>query len=139
MSPLLAPVLALALWTQVVLLWMYALRLPAMRRAGLVPDPTVPRGVQMAALPPRVRWKSDNYTHLTEHPTVFYAGVLALALAHDDAALHVGLAWAYVALRIAHTFVQTLLNHIPTRFVFFALSAVVLLVLTVSGSLHLLS
>jgi len=122
-NPLLAPVAALAVWTHIILLWMYATRLPAVRRAGIVPDPTAPRGAQMAALPARTRWKSDNYTHLLEHPTVFYAASLALAVQGVDASWVVILAWAYVVFRIVHSLVQTTVNRIPVRFVFFAMSA----------------
>lgn len=139
MPSLVVPVLALAAWTQLVLLWMYALRLPAIRRVGLKLDSTAPRGAQMATLPPRVRWKSDNYTHLTEHPTVFYAVALALALAGDTSSTHLALAWTYVGLRVVHSLVQGLVNHIPTRFVLFAHSALVLIALTVSGGLVVLS
>ncbi|MGH1345971.1 MAG: MAPEG family protein [Nannocystales bacterium] len=135
MSPLLAPVAALAVWTHVILLWMYATRLPAVRRAGIVPDPMAPRGAQMATLPVRTRWKSDNYTHLLEHPTVFYAAALALAVQGVDESWVVTLAWAYVALRIVHGLVQTTVNHIPTRFVLFASSALCGLALS-AAALH---
>lgn len=122
MHTLVAPVASLAVWTHLILLWMYATRLPAVRRAGIVLDPMAPRGAQMAALPAKIRWKSDNYTHLLEHPTVFYAACLVLAVQGVDATWAVALAWAYVGLRVAHGLVQTTVNHIPTRFVLFALS-----------------
>ena len=34
-SPILAPVVALVAWTLVMQVWMYAARIPAMRRAGI--------------------------------------------------------------------------------------------------------
>src|SRR5688572_32411320 len=101
-KPLLAPVVALAAWTMVVWAWMYATRLPAIRRAKIVLDPTAPRGAQMAELPPSVRWKADNYNHLMEQPTIFYAVGLALAVAGGTGSTEVLLAWAYVALRVVH-------------------------------------
>ena len=85
----------------------------------------------MAELPPNVRWKSDNYTHLTEHPTLFYATALALALLAPDDRIALGLAWAYVGLRVAHSLVQTLYNRIMHRFAAFALSSMVAIALTV--------
>lgn len=133
MNPLLAPVAALAVWTHLILLWMYATRLPAVRRAGIVPDPTAPRGAQMAALPVSTRWKSDNYTHLVEHPTVFYAASLALAVQGVDASWVVTVAWAYVVLRVVHSLVQTTVNHIPIRFVLFASSALCGLALSLAA------
>ena len=64
--------------------WMYVTRIPAIRRARMKLDPSAPRGEQMATLPPEVRWKADNYNHLFEQPTLFYAVGLALALVTRD-------------------------------------------------------
>jgi hypothetical protein len=80
-SPMLAPVVALVAWSMVMWLWMYATRLPAIRAMRMKLDPQAPRGEQMASLPARVRWKADNYNHLMEQPTLFFAVALALALA----------------------------------------------------------
>lgn len=91
-SPLLAPLVALVLWTLLMWIWMYAVRIPAVRRAGIRPDPQLPRGQQMATLPAAVRWKADNYNHLFEQPTLFYALVLALVLAGDASQASLGLA-----------------------------------------------
>ena len=76
---LLAPVIALAAWTFVIWAWMYLTRIPAIRRAKMRLDPQAPRGEQMATLPAKVRWKADNYNHLMEQPTVFYAVAIALS------------------------------------------------------------
>jgi len=133
-NAIVAPVIALALWTHVVWAWMYATRLPAIRNAKLVLDPTAPRGEQMATLPPRVRWKADNYNHLMEQPTVFYAVALALAVIGEGGGTNATLAWAYVALRVVHTLVQTLINKIEVRFGVFVLSSLVLIVLTVNAA-----
>jgi hypothetical protein len=131
---MLAPIIGLALWTHVMWVWMYATRLPAMRQARMRPDPEAPRGEQMAQLPPRVRWKADNYNHLLEHPTVFYAVAVVAALVDPDA-INRGLGWAYVGLRVVHSLVQALNNKIEVRFVVFALSTLVLMALTVRVAL----
>jgi hypothetical protein len=134
-SPIIAPIIALALWTHVMWGWMYATRIPAIRKAGIPLDPFSPRGEQMAALPPRVRWKADNYNHLMEQPTVFYAVALSLAvLGHGDGT-NALLAWAYVSLRVVHSLVQTTVNKIEVRFVVFILSSLVLIALTVNAAL----
>jgi len=39
-SPTLAPVIALVLWSFVMWAWLYATRIPAIRKAGIVFDPT---------------------------------------------------------------------------------------------------
>ena len=94
-------------------------------------DPQAPRGEQMATLPPRVRWKADNYNHLMEQPTVFYAVAISLALLDTNPGWPLVLAWVYVALRVVHSLVQALWNRIEVRFALFALSGFALIGLTV--------
>jgi hypothetical protein len=90
----------------------------------------------MNQLPPEVRWKADNYNHLLEQPTLFYAVAIALALLGDASLLSVAMAWAYVTLRAAHSLWQALVNHIPTRFYIFVTSSLVLLALTIKAALQ---
>jgi hypothetical protein len=98
-------------------------------------DPKAPRGEQMAQLPPAVRWKADNYNHLMEMPTLFYAVALALAVIGDGGTLDLSLAWAYVALRIVHSLIQVLWNNILVRFSVFSLSSLALLALSIRAAL----
>ncbi|TJY55545.1 MAPEG family protein [Sinimarinibacterium sp. CAU 1509] len=135
--PMLAPAIALVLWTFVIWLWMYATRIPAIQKARMVLDPYRVKGEQMAELPPQVRWKADNYNHLMEQPTLFYAVVLLLALIGDASTASLALAWTYVGLRVVHSLVQTLINKIEVRFVVFAVSSLVLLALAVRAALQL--
>ena len=133
-TAIVAPVIALVLWTHVVWAWMYATRIPAIRKARLVLDPFAPRGEQMAKLPPRVRWKADNYNHLMEQPTIFYAVALSLALLGQGDGTNLTLAWIYVGLRVVHSLVQTLVNKIEVRFSVFFLSSLVLIALSVNAA-----
>jgi hypothetical protein len=133
-SPIIAPVIALAVWTHVIWAWMYATRIPAIRKARLVLDPSAPRGEQMATLPPDVRWKADNYNHLMEQPTVFYAVALSLAVLGQGGGTNGALAWAYFSLRVVHSLVQTTINKIEVRFGVFVLSSLVLIALTVNAA-----
>lgn len=133
-NPLLAPLVALAAWSMVMWLWMYVTRLPAMRRARMKPDSNAPRGEQMNLLPPSVRWKADNYNHLMEQPTLFYAVMLALVLAGGGSGAEVALAWAYTGLRVVHSLVQALINRIEVRFVLFILSSLALIGLIVAAA-----
>jgi hypothetical protein len=134
---LLRPVVALAAWTMVMWAWMYATRLPAMRAARMKPDPDAPRGEQMATLPPRVRWKADNYNHLMEQPTVFYPVAIVLALVSTDAGTDAALAWAYVALRVVHSIFQAVVNKIEVRFGIFVLSSLALVAMIARAVLAL--
>src|SRR5690349_4283432 len=93
---LLAPIVALAAWSLLMLIWLYATRIPAMQRAGIKPgqisnDPNAP-----SKLPPWARNVADNYNHLMEQPTIFYATCFALQLMTITDRNTVTLAWAYV-------------------------------------------
>lgn len=110
--------------------WMYATRIPAIRSAKMRLDPEAPRGEQMATLPASVRWKADNYNHLMEMPTLFYAVGIILSFVSTAPDIDVVLAWVYVGLRVAHSVFQATVNTIEVRFVLFLLSSLVLLVMT---------
>jgi hypothetical protein len=55
-SPILAPVVALVLWSFVVLGWLYAARIPTIAKSNIVYDPFQPSAAFHAQLPARVRW-----------------------------------------------------------------------------------
>lgn len=133
-TEILAPVVALLLLTSVVWAWMYITRIPAIQKAGMKMDPYLPKGQQMSELPARVRWKADNYNHLLEQPTMFYAVALTLALLGAGDGLNATLAWTYVGLRVIHTLQQTLWNKIEVRFALFFLSSLVLIALIVRAA-----
>jgi hypothetical protein len=122
------PIVALLAWTMIMWVWMYATRLPAMRRAGL--DVRNLKGTTGGdldrTLPAEVQWKAHNYNHLLEQPVLFYVAVLLLILLGCDSAWSVRLAWAYVALRVAHSLVQATINRVPLRFALFAISSLAL-------------
>lgn len=71
-----------------------------------------------------------------EQPTIFYATALALAVAGSGGGLNLWLAWAYVALRIAHSLVQALINLILLRWALFMASSLVLVVLAVRAAMR---
>jgi hypothetical protein len=133
-SPILQPVIALVLWSLVMWAWLYATRIPAVNRLKVPLDPNASKSEFDAALPPKVRWKADNYNHLMEQPTIFYATALALALAGQGVGLNAALAWAYVALRVIHSLVQATTNVIMLRFSIFMLSSLVLLALAIRAA-----
>lgn len=128
-SEILKPVIALLAWTLVMWLWMYATRIPAMiRDPGIEPGKMVgTTGASLRAqLPERVSWKADNYNHLHEAPTLFYAVALTLAMIGQGVGFNVWLAWMYVFLRILHSLVQATVNVVPVRFALFLLSQLAL-------------
>lgn len=134
-QPILQPVITLVLWSMVMWGWLYATRIPAMMRARTRLDPTQPRDVMLGGLPPRVRWKADNYNHLMEQPTLFYATALTLALLDQGDGLNLWLAWTYVVLRVLHSLIQALVNVIIVRFSVFMIASGVLVVLAARAAM----
>jgi len=133
-SPILAPLVALVLWSFVMWAWLYATRIPAIMKNKIAFDPSRPAAEFHAQLPAQVRWKADNYNNLMEKPTLFYAVSLTLALLDAGAGLNTYLAWLYVGLRIAHSLVQATMNAIMPRFAIFMAASVVLLVMSVRAA-----
>jgi hypothetical protein len=134
-SPILQPVIALVLWTFVMWAWLYATRIPAVQAAGKAMEPSMTAADLNEVIPPRVRWKADNYNHLHEQPTLFYAVAVTLAVAGAGAGLNLWLAWAYVAIRVAHSLIQALGNVIMVRFAVFMVGSLVLLVLALRAAM----
>lgn len=140
-SPLLGPIVALVAWTLVMLVWMAFTRMPAMKNAGIDVSKSVGgRGQNLeGVIPDKIQWKSHNYTHLHEQPTLFYAIVLVLVAMEQNASINVWLAWGYVGFRIVHSIVQATFNRVKYRFPLFGLSTLCLVGLTVhagAGLLH---
>jgi hypothetical protein len=128
-------VLALGLLTLVMFIWMYATRLPAFSKAKLDPQEAMHPGTYHDRIPSEVRRVADNYNHLFEAPTLFYAVAITVVLLGLADSLHVICAWAYVALRVLHSIVQATANKVVVRFSLFALSWIALAIMLVRAAL----
>lgn len=142
-SPILIAIVALVGWTLAMQAWLFATRLPALRRKGIRLKGLVGgQGRQLdGVVEDHVQWKAHNYNHLMEQPTLFYAIAIVLALIPGAGAdpLTLGLAWAYVTLRILHSLIQATVNIVRWRFLAFTAASLVLLALTVRAVLSLWS
>jgi len=134
---ILQPVVALAAWTMVMGIWMYATRIPAMNARKIDPDTLAndPEVTLDRVLPPQVQWKAHNYNHLHEAPTVFYAIAIVLAIVGQGDGLNAILAWVYVGLRVIHSLVHATVNKIVARFAIFIASGLVLIALVLHAAL----
>ena len=134
-TALLAPAAVLVLWSVIMMLWMFALRMPALAKMNLSSDQTVGlRGGDLEGkVPAKVNWPAHNYAHLMEQPTLFYAVVIILALVGNPSTFTVVVAWLYVMLRIMHSVWQATINLIPLRFALFALSSACLAILAIQA------
>ncbi len=137
---LLTPIIALVAWSLVMWVWMLVTRIPAMQKAKMHPQKAKHTGAGSTDdLPSEVRQVADNYNHLMEQPTIFYALVLAITIGGIGGMVDVWLAWAYVALRIAHSILQATVNIVMYRFYLFVASTLVLIVLAARAGLALLT
>ncbi|MGV3456680.1 MAPEG family protein [Sphingomonas sp.] len=136
-SAIFGPVIALIGWTLIMWIWMYAKRIPAMQRAGIDAKTKVGgTGADLrAVLDAKAQWPADNYNHLLEQPVIFYAICIVLALMDQGDNLNATVAWAYVALRIAHSLVQVTTNRVIVRFSLFSLATITLIMLTVHAAM----
>ena len=131
-SEILKPVVILAAWSMIMWLWMYVTRIPALMKS---PDYDANTSVGSVGadlrsfLPAHVQWKADNYNHLMEQPTVFYAVAIALAMMGAGNGFNATLAWVYVAFRIIHSLLQATMNRVIVRFALHAIGTIPLLML----------
>ncbi|WP_066794069.1 MAPEG family protein [Sphingomonas soli] len=136
-SQILSPVVALVAWTLVMLVWTMAVRLPALKRAGI--DMSKARGGRPGLLDTLLdekdQWPAHNYIHLVEQPTLFYAVALTLALLDQGNGMNATIAWIYVGLRVLHSLVQATVNKIAIRFTLFVLSSFALIALTLHAGM----
>ena len=136
-TSILAPAAVLVVWSLLMLFWMAGTRLPAMKKVGIDLGKAVGgRGADIDPnVPQAVAWKSHNYAHLMEQPTIFYATVMILAIAGAATPLLVSFAWGYTIIRILHSLWQATINKVSIRFVLFLLSTICLTVLAVHALL----
>lgn len=136
-SEILKPVVVLIAWSLVMLVWMVATRLPALKKLGV--DLAKVRGSKPGALdgivPDKTQWAAHNYMHLMEQPTLFYAVALVIAFTGTGDGLNAWIAWGYVALRIVHSVWQATVNQINIRFMLFVLSTLCLAALTLHAAM----
>ena len=136
---ILKPVAVLVAWTLVMLVWMLAKRIPALKAAGVdLNKLTGGKGTDAdGVLPDRAQWKAHNYNHLMEQPTLFYAIAITLALIGQGGGINAAIAWAYVGCRVIHSIVQATWNRVAVRFLVFLLSSLALVALTLHALIAL--
>lgn len=136
-SEILKPVVVLVAWSLVMWAWMIAVRMPALKKAGI--DLGKVRGSRPGQLdgivPDKAQWPAHNYMHLMEQPTIFYAVAIVIALSGTGNGANAMIAWGYVAIRIVHSVLQATINKINIRFLLFLLSTLCLVALTLHAAM----
>lgn len=123
------PALALMLWTLLVLLQVPIRRFTAYFRQRVGPQDF--QYGESANVPADVALPNRVFMNLVEVPVLFYALVFIAFSSNQVNAVSVGLAWLYVALRLAHSLIYFTYNHIVHRFAVFAVSNLVVLAMIV--------
>ena len=108
------PAMAMVALTIAVWLRMYAARIGEMKRERVHPQ-SVATSAQMAARLTDTR-AADNFRNLFELPVLFYMALVVAALTSQVNVATLSLAWAFVALRIAHSIIHCGYNKVMHRF-----------------------
>ncbi len=111
---LLWPAFALAALTFAVWLRLFFSRVGEMRRLRIHPQ-SVATSTQAAQKFVDTR-AADNFRNLFELPVLFYAALGIAFVIHADDAVTLTLAWAFVALRVAHSAIECSYNRVMHRF-----------------------
>ena len=123
-NPILWPGVALVALTFVVAVLMYRRRVSVMKRERIHPQ-SVALSAQIAQKLTDTR-ASDNYRNLFELPVLFYFGIALAVAANVRDPWVLGLAWAFLALRVAHSAIQCGYNKVMHRFQVFIAGVMVL-------------
>ena len=122
---ILQPILFMGVLSFIMMLWMYSTRIPAakvLEVEGLELQSLAHPSQIGGVFPSKVEQVADNYNHLWEQPTLFYAIVFVIwAQSHTDQ-LHLFCAWSYCAFRLLHSIVQSTVNFVWVRFALFLMS-----------------
>lgn len=114
--PLFAQVaLVLFVWIR-----LYQTRIGEIRSRGIDPQTLTTR--QSSAEVLKDTAAADNFSNLFEVPVLFFVVCLALAVTDLVTAPQVALAWAFVVLRIAHSYVHLTYNRVIHRFGLYMIS-----------------
>ena len=134
-DPIFAPFFSMILLTLVVWTYMYARRIPFIRRSGLRDDQLTP--MELARIsPPAVANPSDNLKNLFETPTIFYALALYLHVTQSVDTVYLVAAWVFVGFRALHSAVHCTVNIVLLRFALYAISTAALWFIALRAALQ---
>ena len=120
----LLPVFVQVALTFALLFWMASARTGSIRRGE-----TKMRDIALGqpAWPDRPTQISNCYNSQFQIPLLFYVLVILAWITKQADLIFVVMAWIFVIARLAHAYIHTTSNHVPTRFNVFAVGMIVLL------------
>ena len=109
------PVLAMVLLVFVVWVRLYITRVREIRTRRIPPQALATRATARGQLVDSLR-VADNFSNLFELPVLFYVAAVLLYVSERVDGIYLGLAWAFVALRYAHSAIHVTYNRVMHRF-----------------------
>ncbi|WP_119718340.1 MAPEG family protein [Cognatilysobacter tabacisoli] len=131
------PALAMAGLTFAVWWRMYFMRIGQMKRERIHPQ-KVATSAQASALLTDSR-AADNFSNLFELPVLFYVALVVAAQIGMVDGVSLALSWAFVALRVAHSWIHVTYNKVMHRFAVYVAGGMVLWLLWAYLAVGLLS
>jgi hypothetical protein len=131
----LLPVFVQVALTFGLLLWMAYTRRSSLSRGELkVRD----IALGQSAWPPKAMQASNCFDNQFQLPLLFYVLVILAWITKQADLIFVVMAWIFVVSRLAHAYIHTTSNHVPTRFNLFALGVAVLLIMWIIFAVRIL-
>ena len=131
----LLPVFVQVALTFALLTWMAMVRTGSVRRGE-----TKIRDIALRepAWSPKATQISNCYDSQFQIPLLFYVLVMLAWTTRQADLIFVVMAWIFVLSRLAHAYIHTTSNHVPTRFNIFAVGVVVLLLMWIIFAVRIL-
>jgi hypothetical protein len=132
---ILLPVFVQVALTFALLIWMASARTASVKRGE-----TKLRDIALgqSAWPAKPMQISNCYDSQFQIPLLFYVLVILAWMTKQADLIFVVMAWIFVLSRLAHAYIHTGSNHVPTRFRVFAVGMIVLLLMWIVFAVRIL-
>jgi hypothetical protein len=134
---ILQPMLGMMILTAIVWFFMYAKRIPAMKRARVPAQTYTTPEKAIELLPDSVNYPAYNLKNLFELPVLFYALCLVLYVTATVDLTYVVSAWVFFVIRVLHSFVHCTSNVVMLRFYLYCISALALWFMLVRAAIDI--
>ena len=125
MQNLIYPMATLVLLTAFMISFMLVLRVKAVRTRKL--SPRYFKLNEGGGVPEQLTAVTQNYNNLLELPILFYAVCILAVILNKSTEYFIYHAWAFVILRVIHSYIHITYNHIIHRLLVFTTSCFVLI------------
>lgn len=132
------PMLAMFLLTLVVWVVMFIQRVGYANANGIDAQKMRTPADVARLLPDEVSGSGNNFKNLLEMPVLFYVMCLYLTVFGQVTSMMVTCAWAFVALRVVHSFIHCSYNKVMHRFIVYLASSLALWLMVIVAVINAL-